>query len=188
MLNNTTASGNAARSMTIVLSGRVCAGKTSLASALEAFGFQRVSTRSLLLALVAEGTVASRTDLQRMGAHLDANLGGRWVGDAVARMHAPGKRIVVDAIRTIEQRAALATLSPMVHCHLWASPEVLAHRHELRQQEAPEFEAAGYSRLCQSATEAAIDELASAADVVLNTERFTPRQLATAAAALFQLV
>lgn len=174
--------------MTIVLSGPVCAGKTSLACALDVFGFQRLSTRSLLLAQISQSTIASRADLQGLGERLDANLGGGWIADAVLSMQAPGSRVVVDAIRTIEQRAAVGTLSRMMHCHLSAPPEVLAHRHELRQQEAPDFEAYTYSRLRQSATEAAVDELASAADVVFNTERFTPRQLATAAAALLELV
>jgi hypothetical protein len=103
-------------STTIVLSGRVCAGKTSLASALEAFGFECLSTRSLLLTLASRGADRNRSDLRRVGERLDSELGGRWVADAVAGIARSMQPVVVDAIRTIEQRAVVSTLSGRA-CH-----------------------------------------------------------------------
>lgn len=170
----------------IILSGRVGTGKTSFANALELYDFHRLSTRSLLLELVSEGLGASRSDLQRLGARLDRERGGRWVADALARVPPQVRRVVVDAIRTVDQRAAIEQLSPVLHCHVWAPAEVLDRRYELRQREEPQFESHLNNPMNESETEERVDQLGAIADVVFNSEHFTPQQMAGAAARLLE--
>ena len=84
----------------IVLSGPVCAGKTSLARALHKFGFRSVSTRALLLTFAPQDGLG-RLELQHVGEQLDAERGGDWVcgggGARASRQRADRGRLGPDA-------------------------------------------------------------------------------------------
>jgi adenylosuccinate synthase len=166
--------------LTVLLSGRVCAGKTSLAVELGGLGFARISTRELLLEMATPGTSPDRIELQCLGDHLDATRGGRWVAEALGARWAEGGNLVVDSIRTADQRNAIARRSRVIHIHLWAPPGVLAARYRERRRESPSFESTPYQLISETATESRIDTLGATADVVLNTARFGREALSAA--------
>jgi adenylosuccinate synthase len=170
----------------LVLSGPVCAGKTTLAHALVAAGMKRLSTRDLLLAVTGD-EARDRSTLQRVGERLDREQGGRWVVDALRRVASPGDQVVVDAIRTADQLSELRGVTNVVHCHLWAPRSVLERRQTERHAQDPAFEPQGYERNLESETERRVVELARDADVVINTEHFPPSAVAAAVAALLGL-
>lgn len=170
----------------LVLSGPVCAGKTTLAHALVASGMTRLSTRELLLTLAGD-EVHNRSSLQRLGERLDREQGGRWVVDALRRLASPGDHIVVDAIRTVDQLSELRGVARVVHCHLWAPRLVLERRQIERHEQDPAFEPQSYARILESGTERRVVELGRDADIVINTEHFPPPAVAAAVAALLGL-
>ena len=80
---------------------------------------------------------------------------------------------VIDSPRLLSQIEALRRMFPrrVVHVHLTAPEPVLAERYETRSSEMEELSTYGAVRA--NATEAAVDELAAQADVVIDTARAT---------------
>src|SRR5207302_6259118 len=118
--------------------GPVSAGKTTLASRLrDRFGAIHLKT-SVLLEELAEGRVPlERGAMQRFGARLDSQTGGRWVAeDLVPRItDLPEDAVVViDAARIGGQIDALrAALPPQrVHVHPTAPPAAPQRRYRKR--------------------------------------------------------
>ena len=170
----------------LVLSGPVCAGKTTLAHVLVGAGMTRFSTRDLLLA-VTDDEARDRLTLQWLGERLDREHGGRWVVDALRRVASPGHHVVVDSIRTADQLSALRGVADVVHCHLWAPRSVLERRQTERHEQDPAFEPQSYERILASETERRVMKLARDADIVVNTKHFSPPAVAAAVSALLGL-
>jgi hypothetical protein len=174
------------RARVLVLSGPVCAGKTTLSHALVAAGMTRLSTRNLLLA-VAGDKARDRSTLQWLGERLDREQGGRWIVDGLRRVASRGDHVVVDAIRTADQLSELRGVADVVHCHLCAPRSVLERRHGERHDQDPAFEPQSYERILESETERRVVELGRDADIMLNTEHFPSPAVAAAVAALLGL-
>jgi adenylosuccinate synthase len=108
----------------VALSGPVGSGKTTVANALQrAIRAQLVSIRGLLRdrALSDE-----RRTLQELGEELEQRVGGWWVAEPALKASVGSQRpVIVDAVRTAEQLAAIRTGAQLVHLHLTALEAVL---------------------------------------------------------------
>src|SRR5687768_15119620 len=86
----------------VAISGRIAAGKSTLATGLAAeFGCARVSTRELLHEILPR-TRKARADLQVAGELLDQRTNGNWVAQAVTkrRIELPDDTtVIVDSVR-----------------------------------------------------------------------------------------
>lgn len=156
----------------VVLSGPVCAGKTTLADGLaHRCGARVLATR----ALIADRSGASpeeqlsRARLQVLGRQLDASSGGQWVSHAVRALATQCRPTVVDSVRTPEQVHAVRSVSPTLHVHLTAPQDVLEQRYAARAAEHTSLGLATYSTLQDDATERAIERLSPSADVLVDT-------------------
>ena len=156
----------------VVLSGAVASGKSTLARAiLTRVEGDRLSTREAILART--GTESRRETLQEAGDELDRLTDFAWVAeDATARAEAIGAGLlVVDAVRRLQQVERLRDAFPgrVRHVHLVAAPDELARRHAERSHDV--VEPADYGAVAASATEAAVDDLAADADVLMDASR-----------------
>src|SRR5579862_1913453 len=94
----------------VLLSGHVCAGKTTLAEKLHAtYGFHHVKTWSFLQTRGREISL-DRSTLQDFGENLDRRTGGRWVAEdleKLAQSFTERTSVVLDAVRHPGQINAL---------------------------------------------------------------------------------
>jgi adenylosuccinate synthase len=168
-----------------VLSGRICAGKTTLALRLAARpGGIYVSTRDVLKEHMSDGRgKTEREALQELGRRLDQETDGRWLRDAVtSRARNASGLVIVDAVRIAEQIEHLAQTFDVVHIHLTASTDVLTHRYQMVRRERPhDREPESYASVSADPTEAQVESLATRADVVIDTGRSGPDETRAAA-------
>ena len=176
----------------VVLSGPVSAGKTTLATRLDdRFGAIHLKT-SVLLEELAEGRVAlERGAMQRFGARLDTQTGGKWVAeDLVPRItNLPRDAVVVvDAARIAGQIDALRAGLPrqVVHMHLTAPRDVLERRYTKRPKTRFK-ERATYAEVLANATERRVSKLKNDADVVIDTGKSTRKDVEVRAASYLGL-
>lgn len=166
----------------IVLSGPICAGKTTLAVELRRlFGLHVFKTRQLIIAATAASN--ERAALQRAGDHLDETTDGKWLAEYVAREAeglADDAESVVDSVRIAPQIDAIRSKfgTRVLHVHITGPTEPdgeLARRHEAKKGErATERELETYAHVRSNATERNVDALKSIADVVVDTALCTP--------------
>lgn len=156
----------------IVLSGRVCSGKTTLAKLLVAkSGAELVKTKELIqLFLPSTGT--SRRARHNAGLKLDRETRGTWVADTLNARLVNDKDlslVVVDSIRSADQVRCLRNSGWLVtHVHLQASEPVLTKRYEDRGNPT---ELSSYSEVSGFSTERHSNALAKIADVVIDSDR-----------------
>jgi adenylosuccinate synthase len=159
--------------LVILLSGHVSAGKTTLARELATrVGFAVVfSSRSVLEGrLVPEAR--DRRSLQLLGESLDRETGGRWLSDALAEDLNAADAVIVDAVRIREQVSAFERrFRSVIHVHLKAPRSVLEERYARRQASQPDTELSSYEDVLSDPTEAAVDDLAADAALVVDTNR-----------------
>ena len=167
-------------SRVIVLSGPVASGKTTLAKILKGrFNCHLFKTRDLIA--TALGTRPERFSLQRAGDRLDRETGGRWVAEAVARndsLLSENAVLVIDSVRIKEQIDAIrdAFGAIVVHVHLTASLARLSERYVRRNGAVREL--SPYEQVRRNRTERLIERLSDHADIVIDTERSTPDDVA----------
>lgn len=168
------------KSPAIALSGRICAGKTTLARALaNAPGGLYVSTRDILKSHIAAiESTTEREALQRLGRQLDVETDGRWLTDSVRRIaEESGDLLLIDAVRISAQIEHLAEFFDVIHIHLTAELDVLEHRYDVvRQRRQPDREMDSYASVSADPTEAQVESLADRADLVIDTGRCDPEQ------------
>lgn len=166
----------------VLLSGPIAAGKTKIAFLLgERHGVLVCRTGELLRAAVAKE--ASRTDLQRAGAALDARTAGRWVADALAQfvlersLSASQQIVVLDSVRRHEQLEVLreAFGSRVVHVHITAARGLLEANYRRRNRPG---DTADYATVTSDPIEAAVDDLRIYADLVIDRGRMRPEDAA----------
>lgn len=176
----------------VLLSGGVSAGKTTLSSELQAqFGFSVLKTKEVICQLAAKKLrreiEPTRRALQQFGQKLDRETSGKWVRDALTkslrRNDGPRHRIVVDAVRILDQVRAIrqAYGFSVVHIHLSAPEEVLAERYNNRVTSGIR-ELSSYQAVRRNKTEEKVSELEAAADVVIDTARCRPEDVLVRAA------
>jgi hypothetical protein len=152
----------------------VCAGKTTLARALDKPDIaERVSTRRLLTEVSG---VDDRRSLQQAGAELDERTGGAWVAAGLREMRvkADTRVCVIDAVRIQGQIDALRRDHRTTHVHLTAPLSILAQRYEALRASRPGRELTSYSEVSAHPTEAQVEELSATADVVCDTGVLAP--------------
>ena len=166
----------------VVLSGRICSGKTQLAQGLhDRFGFVLVKTHELIRGARPE-VPKERRALQEAGTALDTKTSGQWVADALERRLAAeveSQDVVVDSTRIKPQIDALRGFYgfQVVHIHLTAPTEVLRQRYEARKGSVAEL--ATYEDAAADLTEQEVESLAQPADVLIDTSRNTPQDVLT---------
>jgi adenylosuccinate synthase len=172
----------------VLLSGPVSSGKTTLCNQLvERFGAHPVKTKDIIAAL-AEGIDAERGAMQQYGELLDRRTKGAWVREALARQAdalPDDALIVVDAVRIMQQILAIrrAYGSRVFHVHLHAERPFLEKRYAYKRKLKGFKEFDSYSQLTNNETEEKIGELATDADVVIQTDRCTKEDVLVRAAA-----
>lgn len=177
----------------VVVSGPVAGGKSVLARSLaERFDGVRMSTRDLLMPRLGPGEAPSRQSLQRAGAALDEETGGRWVVDRLSRKiyDAPQQLVIVDSARVAGQIEGLrqAFGREIRHVHVTASRETCAARYEARRSRAEVQEADSYEAVVADPTEAQVDQLAPMADIAIDTDRDGPDDVVIRVAAQLGLL
>jgi len=172
----------------IVLSGRVSAGKTTLANALEEqFGARVLRTKKVILDTTKAKFDLDRGTLQRYGNTLDRKTDGGWVASALTRFvepMPPDAVFVVDSVRILKQVHAIrrAYGPRVVHIHLDADSNVLADRYKRKQRQSKSQEFTSYSDLSIDKTEKKLGNLAETADVVIKTDKSTRADVVVRAA------
>lgn len=172
-------------SRVIVVSGPVSSGKSTLARALkERHGCSVVRTQELI-ALLVPTSEQERRSMQEAGDLLDRRDDGAWVATAVSRMAQElpdGSVVVVDSARIRGQIDGLrrAFGGRVVHIHLVAPESELSRRYLSGKRHLKELRS--YRALRDNRTERNIGQLASIADVVIDTKRCSPEDVAVRAA------
>ena len=167
----------------ILLSGPVASGKTTLAHNLaEQFGMNVLRTRDLLTSALENSGRPDRADLQLEGERLDRETGGMWVLHSLARelrnRHAR-ESIIVDSVRIQKQIDAIRAAygRNVTHIHMTAPYQVLQERYEDRQKGSTVADPLTYAAVHSNETESVVDELRDAADVVVDSNRCTERDV-----------
>ena len=176
------------RQRIILLSGQVCAGKTTLATMLsDRYGAFHIKTRECLRALDPD-IPNERSAMQEAGEALDAKTNGAWVRNALhkrlAALKDDGDQLVVlDAVRILGQITAIREGygAGVIHIHLEAQRSELAKRYQLRG-DANLQELDDYDKVMENETERQVAELRQYADVVISTERCTEQDVLLRAA------
>jgi adenylosuccinate synthase len=168
----------------ILLSGPIAAGKTTLAEHLgQLLSAEHISTSGLISATADREL--DRSELQQLG--LSSTLQrADWIISAVRQRadRAPARTvIVVDAVRTLEQvrefRRAAAGTWRVLHVHLCGEATEFAARHGVLGRDRDTT----WLQVMNSPAEAAVHELEAEADVVIDTTRSAPMDVAVRVAA-----
>ena len=177
----------------VILSGAICAGKSSLARSLIArYQAHVIKTRQLILTAkprIKENRIA----LQRAGDALDRSNGGKWVRDALVRIvmdsqgSTPSGLFVVDSARTEDQIHGIRdAFGPNVHhIHVTAGSDELKHRYDKRQIRLGTC--SPYEEVKRNKTERGVEALADIADIVVSTDKCTKEDVLVRATALLNL-
>lgn len=164
----------------ILLSGQVCAGKTTLAELLKKqFGVIHVKTSECIRALKPD-VPSERRAMQKAGEALDRSTRGAWVLEALRRcLGQDGEResdsvIVLDCVRIRGQIDAIRRGygNCVLHLHLVADLKTLSARY--KQRRTPGFgELPSYRAVMANATERNVNKLGTLADVVISSDKCT---------------
>jgi adenylosuccinate synthase len=154
----------------IVLSGPLCAGKSTLAACLrERRGVGVITAREILA--THGGDPNDRRDLQLRGAELERTTEGRWLLDGVVDRLATASLViqVVDSIRTTRQAGLFrAHFKDVFLLHLTAAETVLRERF-LASAEGVAAGRAKMDQVFSHEVERDADSVRTLADAVIDT-------------------
>jgi adenylosuccinate synthase len=182
---------NPDRNVLLLLSGPLAVGKTSVADELVSrLGFERVRSGAFLLERAQlQGRPGNRADLQALGDELDESTDYRWLIDDVAVPALSGKpsqkRWLIDAVRKERQvyhfRQAFG--QDVVHLHLDTEEGTLRARYEARSAAGTDYlGSTPYEQAIRHPNEVSSRALREVADIVVNVEGKTPREIVAAIA------
>lgn len=169
----------------VLLTGRIASGKTALCEHLRQF--ENVSVlktkeviRNVALKKLGHAIEAERKAMQNFGDRLDRETKGQWVRDELRRLlvrlgpNEPNAIVVVDSVRILDQIRAIRESYGyvVIHIHLHASDDELSIRYAKRHSGLEEFKS--YAELAKNDTEARVNDLERAADVVIDTKLCRP--------------
>ena len=174
----------------ILISGPVSSGKSTLSEALAGrFGFAVYRTRKWLGRRL-RGESQDRANLQQEGDRLDTQTRGRWVLEELSKQLPieANEVVVLDSVRTRRQIEALRdAFGPIVtHIHVTAPLEVLRKRYDQRRKRQPS-DLPTYEDVRQNQTEQHVDRLRDVADIVIETNRCTSKDVLVRAASHLRL-
>lgn len=163
----------------VLISGRLCSGKSGLARRLEReFGYHKVLSRDLLKEIskkIRRG--GPRVSLQKLAQSLEKKTRGRWLFEeieALAKKVPPDTPIVIDYIFTAKQLECFRKSRKwqVIHAHLYASLDTLKKRFKkkIRQRNNNKSGKLNYSH-CDFLKNSDVDEFKKDADVRIYTER-----------------
>jgi adenylosuccinate synthase len=162
--------------LVILLSGHVSVGKTTLARELASgvAGDAEVFSSRAVLERRLRSEAPDRRSLQILGESLDRETEGRWLSDALWESAESGRTVIVDAVRIKDQVTAFERRPiSLLHVHLRASALLRQERYAERQRRHPDTELLSYRDVLDDPTEAAVDDMATAAAIVLDTGRLS---------------
>lgn len=173
----------------VLLSGNVSSGKTTLSEKLRSqFDFDVLKTKKVIQQLAQKRLrrelESDRRAMQLFGERLDKETAGKWVLEALTKLvRSPRQRVIVDSVRILEQIRAIrqAYGFAVIHIHLTAPESVLGERYH-RRKGTGFRELKSYSEVERNRTEAQVNQLKDAADVVIDTARCTPADVLVRAA------
>ncbi len=156
--------------MLIILSGPLCAGKSSLAGCLQRRrGGTIITAREILAGLGSDPN--NRADLQARGAELERATSGRWLLDGVIAklpQRLTGTS-VVDSVRTTGQAELFRSrFVDSIVIHLTAVEDVLRQRF-LATDEGKAIGEQGMRRVFRHPVERGADDVRALADIVIDT-------------------
>lgn len=155
----------------IVLSGKLCSGKSTLANSLAAKANAKLIRTKDLISERAFQTVAHHS-LHRSATRLDRETGGGWLADALNKQilnEGPIELVVVDAIHTLDQVRFLRHSGwAVTHVHLEASHGELTKRYA---KGAAQQGRTSYADRARHWTNKQEEALIGIADVVIDTDR-----------------
>jgi adenylosuccinate synthase len=157
----------------VALSGKICAGKSTLCERLVRHtGAKLVKTNEIIQALAGEGSAATRSALQTLGEKLDRETGGKWVADGLEMILSAGQTeqiVVIDAVRIQSQIDELRIKFGLnvFHIHLTIDDAVAGARYSSRTAKFAEF--ATYEEASKNATEANVEHLSEKSDALIDT-------------------
>ncbi len=162
----------------VLISGRICTGKSALSRQLvSAFGYRAVRTSEILKSIAhRQGSKSDRASLQSLGDEVDEATRSRWVCDAVEQLvkELPYETpVVVDSIRTAAQLEHFRRKYDwrIVHAHLYGPTDELLQRFAAKQASRPEESNQTFSSADLIKSEKDIDYFKKDADVRINTAR-----------------
>ena len=167
----------------ILLSGPVASGKTTLAHNLaEQFGMDVLRTKDLLTSTLEHTGRTGRAHLQLEGERLDRETEGTWVLQSLQRelrCRPAHQSIIVDSVRIQKQINAIRDVygRPVMHIHMTAPYSVLERRYDNRQRQSTTADTLTYAAVHNNETESIVDDLRDAADVVVDSDRCTERDV-----------
>ena len=174
----------------VAISGSVSSGKSTLCNLLEEkFRVHHLKTRDILMKR-DDAQKLERKALQEFGEKLDERTGGSWVREGIdAQIRTLDGMASVDAVRIraqIDELRKSYGSNRVVHVHLTAPENVLSQRYKNRPPRGIQ-ELKSYKAVMANATESRIEELASIADIVVDTDRCTKKDVLTRVAARLHL-
>jgi adenylosuccinate synthase len=165
-----THSGDIVGQAVIILSGAVCAGKSTLAQELvRALGARLVSARQTLADLLGkEGP--SRSELVEFGEAIERETKGSWLAEAAASHRS--EYVVIDAVRTRNQLARIRELVPnSIHVHVTAS--TVERERRFRDSDSS-IEDLSFESIANHPIEREAVALGAASDLEIDTSQLSP--------------
>ncbi len=174
----------------LILSGSICAGKSTISNELSSkFSFRRISSgRFLQNEASNRGYGHGRHDLQELGDTLDNETEYKWIVDPLSLdsiSSEPNRsRWLLDAARKKQQIILLrSTFGECVrHVHLSAPEEVL-HK---RFAERLDYQTKVYEQAVQHPNEVSARSLAAIADKSFDTTQLMPAEIANSIVTLWE--
>lgn len=169
----------------ILVSGRICSGKTTLANSFhDNFNYRIVKSNDLLLTFSGSLEIEKeRKSLQRFGTDLDEKTQGRWLLDGFVqnlKEYACSEGYIIDAVRNKDQIEYFQKQygRRVVHVHLEAPNDILTERYEYRKSIGTAIkECTSYDQAANDDNEENMNYLGKIADIVIQTNKTSKKDM-----------